>query len=335
MSKKKASVDKQSPTSKPTRDKEEVQTVSKEIKLRQQNARNNLKRLNKADKVIKRVVVVILVIAIIFSALMGFSFLFPGKAPVLDEVRLAIQSQFMNEGSDIIIGDLYLDENLTLVETPADISLKELPVFLDMLRPGDIFFTNSSRYMSSLVIPGDWKHAGIYLGTKENITAQFGEDSAIFKELEKHYEDGTERLILDSSSYGVKVREFKDLSNLEKKSYLRSLCAFRVNVNDSALEQFVATAMEQIGKDYDYDFMTDDISAFYCSELVYYALLEIDIELEYRSPYVNRDVVSPEDAVDFIIDKGVDNSDFSMLFSIEKNSADGKSFQIDDLFELL
>jgi uncharacterized protein YycO len=74
---------------------------------------------------------------------------------------------------------------------------------------------------------------------------------------------------------GVMLRDFSELSNLTSNSYLKAIIAFRPITSEENKQHLVDFALQQVGKEYDFDFDTEDFTAIFCSELIQYGLEEI------------------------------------------------------------
>jgi hypothetical protein len=259
-----------------------------------------------------------------------YSFFFPREIGVVDDVRLPVQSRIMETVSGFVIGDNYRDNEHNPTEGPSDISLDDLSIYRAMLEPGDIFFTQS-RNMGSLFIDGRWKHSIIYVGSQKELRSTFGVRSAIYQSMKKYYVRGDEELIIESDSEGVRVGEFKELSNLEEASYMQYIIAFGLELPVDEKELFLKNALLELGKPYDFDLNLYDTSELYCSEFVYYALDSVGITIEVSSFTLNRDIIMPSDIVQFMATEGVSTGQFSFLFFIEKEDYVIVAHNLDDV----
>lgn len=249
--------------------------------------------------------------------LLGFSYSNPGRYYFLDVVRIPIQSTIMATAGDILVGDYFIPMD-AIVPSQNALLFREMEPYLRELQTGDVFFTNSERYISSRMIPGKWKHSGIYLGSLEQVRSFFSHYPQKLQLLEAYYQTGNELLILDSSNEGVAVREVTRLSNLHAVSLLLGFSAYRINREEADILSVFSYAMKQLGKPYDYDLMLDDSRAVYCSELLYHGLNGIGIELSLSEPVVGRDVVSPNMAVEYIKLFGIPAGEFTRVLLLEK-----------------
>lgn len=121
------------------------------------------------------------------------------------------------------------------------IDYKDVEKALEVLELGDIIVTRTDGELTSLVIPGFWKHAAIYTGKTE---------------------------IVDATGEGVKKRRLEDL--LMKTD---SFAIMRLKTNDEVVRGKMAMfALSKVGLPYDYTFDINDTTSFYCSELIFSAV---------------------------------------------------------------
>ena len=223
----------------------------------------------------------------------------PWKNAKLDEIRLKIQTPMMKILSDYLIdwranNFFWLIDEHEFHENDFNmISWAEFEPYVEQLQRWDIMFTDWARYISSIVIPGTWKHALIYLWNWE---------------------------IIDATSKWVTVWKLQDLDNLSRGSLLKQIIAFRPNLTDEQKEEFVQFAFNQLGKPYDFDYNKEDKDAYYCSELVADGLASVWLDITYESKSVWKMVVSPEDAVNYVKEVWIPNWEFEDVFWLAKES---------------
>lgn len=225
----------------------------------------------------------------------------------------------MAEIGNYLLSDLYIDGEL-VEESPNAITKKQVEKYINSLSPGNIFFTDSENYVSSEFIPGKRKHAVIYLGSQKQTNAFFKGDEMMINFLNTYYKIGDEKLIIDSSSHGVAIREYQELSNLKNVSFLIALTSFKINRPKKDITTFLTYAIRQEGKSYDYDMITDNDTTLYCSELIYEALKQIEIELSIKQEMYGRAIILPSDAVKYMVKKGIPNKEIKFMFFIEKEN---------------
>ena len=203
----------------------------------------------------------------------------------------------------------------TTLETEV-IEYDELTSYIELFKTGDIINIENSNYLSSYAIPGRWKHSIFYLGTYQQFNEVFTVDDKYYQEINNHYQTKDEILVLDSNSTGVKIRTLDQMANLKKESYLKALSGYRFNEDKNFIKNYLNRALDYLDTPYDYSMTTYDDSALYCSELVYYALLANDIEINKTSTIVDHIVITPTDLSDFL--ETLD--DIEHVYLLEKNN---------------
>ncbi|MFW6020073.1 MAG: YiiX/YebB-like N1pC/P60 family cysteine hydrolase [Bacteroidales bacterium] len=268
---------------------------------------------------IKRTLQILLLLIALLVLSLVFSYVFPGIVPFIDNQRLKIQAPLMKNVGDYQYGAVYM-KNGKEVEGPSDISYEELLPYLHLIKPGSVILTRTRGYLSSEFIPGKWKHSAIYLGTQKKVHKYFGKNSRVAQILDPYYQTGREILIVDSNADGVNVREMKDLSNLNDISLLNGFISFHINASKETQQEFVGTALSQVGKEYDFDLRTEDKSAIYCSELLVMSLESIGINVSNFSETIGRKIISPDNLVNYIKNHGIESDEFRFLLYLEKEN---------------
>lgn len=266
-------------------------------------------------KIFRRIIYGIL---IAFFLSIVFSSIFPGSVRIVDKVRLFAQRPVIIWLGKIRMDDLPIVENPTSI-ADVDIEFEELKPYLENLSPGSIFLTRTRNYAISEFIPGMWKHAGIFLGTKKQLAEKFGKQSDLYKTLDTLMANN-EIYVLDSEADGVRVHHFKNLSNMNEKSYLTNFVLLSMNASIEVKETFIMEALKFLGRDYDYDWLTEDDSSIYCSELLYHSLKSIGMEIKKRSTTLSRVVITPDDLFNYLIQNSGKREEFVLELNISKEN---------------
>lgn len=275
-------------------------------------------KLNKKT-ILKKTLWGLFFVFILFLLTIIISYIFPNERVISDNLRVPMQRWVMLGISNSTIENRKIaqaiGENYIIKDGKNNISFKDLEDYFPKLRTGDIIFTKSGKYLSSVFIPGKWKHSAIYIGSKNQLLQVFNKNSAVFKYLEKYYTRDDQRLIIDSNADGVTVRDIKELSNLSESSYLKSLSVFRINKNKGLVISFIQNIKKHLGKEYDFDFITKDKEKMYCSELIYHSLKGIGFEIKTKE-FMARRVISPDNLANYM----VNSESFSLVSFLKKEN---------------
>ncbi|MHC1780228.1 MAG: YiiX/YebB-like N1pC/P60 family cysteine hydrolase [Bacteroidales bacterium] len=274
-------------------------------------------------KIVRILKWLILGVITVFILSIAISSIFPGKVRIVDQIRLFAQRPAIKW-----LGKLKVDELPTYDSQDSlhvnDISFDELKAYLHSIPSGSIFFTRTRNYAISEFIPGMWKHAGIFLGTKEQVADMFGRESKVYRALDSLM-DGSEIYVLDSEAEGVRVHPFRDMSNMREESYLTNLAAFSMNVTLESKRLFLKEALKFLGREYDYDWLTEEDNTIYCSELIYHSLKVIGMEIEKRTETLSRIVITPDDLFEYVSGRGKTHGDFSIKINLFKKDGELKN----------
>lgn len=228
-----------------------------------------------------------------------FSLLFPRKVKVVDDVRMVAQRPLIKWIGTIKMEDIPMAELLGIDED-VDILFDELLLIIKDLTPGTIFVTRTRNYAITEFIPSQWQHSGIFLGTKQQVEQYFGAKNNLYQRLDTLMND-SDVYVLDSTADGVQVHPIKDLSNMMEASYLTNFASFSFNASRGYIAAFIEGALKYLGRDYDYDWLTEDDECIYCSELLYHALNSIGVNIKQRTKTVNRDVFTPDNLFVYLL----------------------------------
>jgi hypothetical protein len=247
-----------------------------------------------------------------------FSYLFPGKVEIVDDMRL-----FMQRPVIIWFGKIKADDFPVVfydqLPGEVDIDYAELQEYLEDLPVGSIYFTSTRSYAITEFIPGKWKHTGIFLGTKERIAGIFGDESDLYGRLDSLMDDN-DFYVLDSRAEGVQVHPVRDLSNMREVSYLTDFAAFSPDMPVVELEEFIEEALSYLNREYDFDWLTDDDETIFCSELLYISLRRVGIDIARRTSTFSREVITPDDLFDALLRDSSGVNSFDFYVGLSKNN---------------
>lgn len=233
-----------------------------------------------------------------FIASIIFSLLFPGKVKIVDSIRMFAQKPVLKWAGKIKMEDIPIIDNQPK-EEGVDITYDELLTHISSLSPGAIFFTRTRNYALSEFIPGMWMHTGIFLGTKKQIFNLL-RGEAFLNELDTLMND-SDIYILDSYAEGVDVRPFSELSNMQEKSYLTHFASFSIKEDKKLQSQIISNGLNYLGREYDYDWITEDDETIFCSELLYHTLQAVGINIQDRTTTVSREIFTPDNLFQYLL----------------------------------
>ena len=126
----------------------------------------------------------------------------------------------------------------------------------NLMVPGMVLVSRSDGELGNIGIPGFWSHAAIVLD---------------------------ENRVVEAVTSGVRVVDL--VTFMMGKDYIEALLP--KFATSAQMKVAVEKALEQVGKEYDFEFATSDIKKFYCSELVFYAY---NFAVEYM-PFIPREIL--------------------------------------------
>jgi len=151
----------------------------------------------------------------------------------------------------------------------------------EKLEPGDILLRAYDRYFSSFFIPGEFKHAGIYVG---NVAWNWGE-------LNPKWEDATPKhTVVHSISEGVLP---ENVINFFRTDHL---VIVRPNIPKELRLEAAKKAMGFVGTPYDFNFKKGD-NEIYCTELAalsYKGLMDFEMKTRGFGPFKRESIIADD-----------------------------------------
>lgn len=260
-------------------------------------------------------------IALVVTTTILLSWLFPWIAPAIDTIRIQWQQKFFSSISAIRYPNTNNNDNLNKYNIFEHLEWK--------LLPGDIIFSYREWFLTNDLIDGKRKHSSIYIGKRENLVQLIKKYNLSWDLLNqyntKQWNDNM--LIIDSTDHGVSIRSIDELT------YLNDILVVRTNSVPEKNNIMMSTIVQQLWKAYNYDFDINDTSSIYCAQLIYQWLQSIDIDIPYTS-FAGRSYLYPQDIVDYIIEKGIDDGDFSIITAIKNIQTQPEFYTYDDILTI-
>ena len=149
------------------------------------------------------------------------------------------------------------------------IAPRELEKIKPHLQPGDIILARKNWYLSNLGLPGFWTHAGLYIGTPQDLEAL---STSLAHDLQVRFPDawtryvrgrqGQPHAIIEALSEGVVLGTLRQC----RGDYLAVL---RPRLSPPAKAHAIIAAFSHLDKPYDFDFDFASDDALVCTELIW------------------------------------------------------------------
>jgi len=153
------------------------------------------------------------------------------------------------------------------------------------LQPGDILLEKTPFALTDKTIPGHFGHAAMYTGSTKQLK-QLGAN--IFPSILKGWnqmESGAN--VLEALRGGVQLNTLSAFMNIDDIAVLR-----QKNITPDQQVNVVSIALDNLGKQYDFNFDVNTTETIVCSELVYMAYPDIDFVTK---RVLNSYTISPDD----------------------------------------
>lgn len=174
------------------------------------------------------------------------------------------------------------------------------------LRPFDIVFERKSYKLTDYTIPGHWGHAGVYLGTKEQLLELGLWNTAGLIAYQDRIEKG--QVIFQVRREGLVFNTLQEFIDLDEMAVVR--LREMKNKSSTELEQILELLMSQNGKAYDYSFDVMTQSKVTCTEIIAFSYGTINWP---TTPVMGRKSFTPNNVVELLY---YQNSPLEFIFYI-------------------
>lgn len=140
------------------------------------------------------------------------------------------------------------------------------------LKPFDIVFERKAYKLTDYTIPGHWGHAGVYLGTKQQLQELNLWDLESLKPFQSNIEAG--KVIFQVRREGLVFNTISEFIDLDELAVVR--VRELAQRDHRELEMMVNLLMSQNGKSYDYSFDVMTTSLVTCTEIIAFSYGEIN-----------------------------------------------------------
>jgi hypothetical protein len=169
------------------------------------------------------------------------------------------------------------------------------------LRPMDILLEKSPFALTDKFIPGHYGHVAIYLGTKTQLESIGMWDHPSIIPYHDDIEAGN--TILEAIRPGVHLNSIEGFMNIDEYTIVRKTDG--LDSSDRVYEE-ITRGIDQLGKEYDFNFDISTLDKIVCSELVYIVFGHVTWPTAYR---LGRPTITPDDIGDILFQK---NTRFKM-----------------------
>jgi hypothetical protein len=187
-----------------------------------------------------------------------------------------------------------------------------LKLVIKDLRPMDIILEKSPFVLTDKFIPGHFGHVAIYLGTKSELLKinMWNHPSIV-----PHHEDIEKgRVILEAVRSDVRLNTIEEFLNIDEFTVMRKIDGL---LSDDLVYEQIMRGMEQIGKEYDFNFDIATLDKIVCSELIYIVFGNVTWPTTYR---VGRTTITPDDIAEVLFQKETKFNIANYVISTKRHS---------------
>jgi len=184
------------------------------------------------------------------------------------------------------------------------------------LQIGDILLEKTPFRLTDSMIPGNWGHAAVWVGTEQELRAIGLWDHPLVMRYHEQIKRG--ELVAESLRTGTTLSSLSHFLNIDDLGVLRS----RKPLTDDEMRDTIILTLRQIGKEYDFNFDVETTDKIVCSQLVYLAYDKIEWPTK---SVVGRYTISPDN----IAIKALNNGPFELvLFYHDGKLVEGNKLEL-------
>lgn len=157
---------------------------------------------------------------------------------------------------------------------------------MEHLRPLDIITEKTPFALTDTFIPGHYGHAAIYLGTEKQLKDIGMWDHPVIVPHQAEIQKG--KVILEALRPGVWLNTLEEFLNIDELTLWRQP---NVLEDQGEVERIYQRGLEQLGKEYDFNFDVNTLDKIVCSELIFHAFGKINWPVKY---VMGRPTISPD-----------------------------------------
>lgn len=161
---------------------------------------------------------------------------------------------------------------------------------LSQLRPLDILNEKTPFALTDTFIPGHYGHSALYLGTEKQLKEIGMWDHPVIKPHQEEIKKG--KVILEALRPGVWLNTLEEFLNIDEITVYRQESVFQ---NMDEVARIYKRGLDQLGKDYDFNFDVNTLDKIVCSELIFHAFGNINWPIKY---VLGRATISPDNVAE-------------------------------------
>lgn len=173
-------------------------------------------------------------------------------------------------------------------------------------KPLDILLEKTRFALTDTFIPGNFGHAALWLGTENQLKEIGLWDSEFIKPHQEKIRQGY--TIIEAVRPGVRLTTLEHFMQIDEIAILRNK---DIQNNINAMKETYIIALDQLGKDYDFNFDVGTISTVVCSELIFMAMGDVKWPTEF---IMGRATISPDNLAELVFFEG---SPIELLYYVE------------------
>lgn len=169
-------------------------------------------------------------------------------------------------GLQSLLGGAFAGMRTTRHYTPG-IDAAVLKHLRSVLRPGDVLLIRAERKVTTVLLPGFWAHAALYLGGP-------GDLKSLRLDLQPAVQKHWASIPPDGGRYGQVLEAIAPrvlINPLERSLFADHVAVLRPNISPTDLAASLTEAFGHLGKPFDFEFDFNVTTRIVCTELVYRA----------------------------------------------------------------
>lgn len=168
-------------------------------------------------------------------------------------------------------------------------------IAIENLAPMDIILEKSPFVLTDKFIPGHYGHVAVYLGTKEQLEAI---DMWNHPDIIPYHDDIIAgKVILEAVRSGVRLNTLEEFLDIDELTIMTKVDGLS---NPGLIIEEITRGMDQIGKEYDFNFDISTLDKIVCSELIYITFGNVHWPTQYR---LGRATITPDDVAEILFQK--------------------------------